>query len=70
MSNQSSMQMEKQTHAMMSDLHTVVASRRSPGIVILNGLGEVIHVNDTAWEMLSRIRQHTPVSKTGSCRRS
>jgi DNA-binding CsgD family transcriptional regulator len=65
MSNQSSMQMEKQTHAMMSDLHSVVASRRSPGIVILNGLGEIVHVNDTAWEMLSLIRQHTPVSKNG-----
>jgi DNA-binding CsgD family transcriptional regulator len=65
MSNQSSMQMEKQTHAMAPDLHAVVASRRSPGIVILNGLGEVIHVNDTAWEVLSLIRQHAPVSKNG-----
>ena len=65
MSNQSSMQMEKQTHATAPDLHTVVASRRSPGIVILNGLGEVVHVNDTAWEMLSRIRQHSTVSKNG-----
>ncbi|MBA2251349.1 MAG: response regulator transcription factor [Nitrospirales bacterium] len=57
--------MERQTHAMVADLHTVVASRRSPGIVILNGLGEVVHVNDTAWEMLSLIRQHAPVSKNG-----
>jgi DNA-binding CsgD family transcriptional regulator len=65
MSNQSSMLMEKQTDAMAPDLHAVVASRKSPGIVILNGLGEVVHVNDTAWEMLSLIRQHTPVSKNG-----
>lgn len=65
MSNQSSMQMEQQTHAMVPDLHTVVASRRSPGIVILNGLGEVVHVNETAWDMLSLIRQQTPVSKNG-----
>lgn len=65
MSNQSSIQMEQQPHTMTADLHTVVASRRSPGIVILNGLGEVIHVNDTAWEMLSLIRQHAPVSKNG-----
>lgn len=65
MSNQSSMQIEKQTHAMVPDLQTVVASRRSPGIVILNGLGDVIHVNDTAWEMLSLLRQHAPASKNG-----
>ena len=65
MSNQSTMQMEKQTHATAPNLHTVVASRRSPGIVILNGLGEVVHVNDTAWEMLSLIRQQAPVSKNG-----
>lgn len=65
MSNQGSMQTEKQTEAMATDLHTVVASRRSPGIVILNGLGEVVHVNDTAWEMLTMIRQHAPVSRNG-----
>lgn len=65
MSNQSSMQMEQQMNAMAPNLHTVVASRRSPGIVILNGLGEVIHVNDTAWEMLSVMRRHMAVSKNG-----
>ena len=65
MSNQSSMQMKEQTHATTPDLHTVVASRRSPGIVILNGLGEVVHVNEMAWGMLSLIRQHSPVSKNG-----
>jgi DNA-binding CsgD family transcriptional regulator len=59
------MQMEKQTNVMVPDLHTVVASRKSPGIVILNGLGEVVHMNDTAWEMLSLIRQTAPVSKNG-----
>ena len=64
MSNQSSIQME-QTNATVPDLHTVVASRRSPGIVILNGLGEVIHVNETAWEILSIVRQHMAVSKNG-----
>lgn len=65
MSNQSSMQMEKQTTPTVTDLHTVVASRRSPGIVIVNGLGEVVHVNDMAWEMLSLLRQHARVSKNG-----
>ena len=65
MSSQSSTLMEKQTGVMTPDLHAVVASRKSPGVVIVNGLEEVIHVNDTAWEMLSLIRQHASVSKNG-----
>jgi DNA-binding CsgD family transcriptional regulator len=65
MSNQSSMQMEKKTHAMVPSLPAVVASRRGPGIMILNGLGQLVHVNDTASEMLSQLRQYGPVSKNG-----
>ena len=65
MLNQSSIWMEKQSNAVMPDLHPAVASRTSPGIVILNGRGDVIHLNDTAWEMLSLIREQLPVSKNG-----
>jgi DNA-binding CsgD family transcriptional regulator len=59
------MQMETQTHAMVPDLDAAVASRRGPGIVIVNGLGELVHVNDMACEMLSQLRQYGPVSKNG-----
>ena len=65
MSNEITLQMEIQTHAMVPDLHAVVASRRGPGIVIVNGLGELVHVNDTACDMLSQLRQYGPVSKNG-----
>ena len=65
MLHQSSIWTEKQSHAMVPDLHPVVASRTSPGIAILNGLGEVVHMNDMALEMLSTLRQHAPVSKNG-----
>ena len=65
MSNQSSMQTDEQVRSATFDLETIVASRRSPGIVILNGLGEVMHINDTAWTLLSVIRQHAPVSDNG-----
>lgn len=64
MSNQSSMQMDEQAQSTI-DLRTIVASRKSPGIVILNGLGEVVHLNDTAWKLLSLIRPHAPVSNNG-----
>jgi DNA-binding CsgD family transcriptional regulator len=65
MSNQSSMQMDEQAQSATLNLRTIVASRKSPGIVILNGLGEVVHLNDTAWKLLSLIRQHAPVSNNG-----
>jgi len=65
MFNQSSMQMDEQARTATVDLRTIAASRKSPGIVILNGLGEVMHLNDTAWALLSLIRQHAPVSNNG-----
>jgi len=65
MSNQSSMQMDEQAQSTTFDLRTIVASRKSPGIVILNGLGEVVHLNDAAWKLLSLIRQHASVSNNG-----
>jgi DNA-binding CsgD family transcriptional regulator len=65
MSNQSSMQMDEQAQSGTLNLRTIVASRKSPGIVILNGLGEVVHLNDTAWKLLSLIRPHAPVSNNG-----
>lgn len=65
MSTQSSMQMDEQARSATRDLRTIVASRKSPGIVILNGLGEMMHLNDTAWTLLSLIRQHAPVSTNG-----
>jgi DNA-binding CsgD family transcriptional regulator len=65
MSSQSSMQMERRTNAMVPDLHAAVMSRKDPGIVILNGLGELVHENDAASEMLSQLRQYGPVSKNG-----
>jgi DNA-binding CsgD family transcriptional regulator len=65
MSNQSSMQMSEQVQSATLDLRTIVASRKSPGIVILNGLGEVVHLNDAAWKLLSLIRQQAPVSNNG-----
>lgn len=65
MSNQSSMQMDEQAQSATLNLRTIVASRKSPGIVILNGLGEVVHLNDTAWKLLSLIRPHAPVSNNG-----
>lgn len=65
MSNQSSMQLEQGTGSMTVDLRTVVAARKSPGIVILSGLGEVLHLNDTAWEALTLIRPHGAVSCDG-----
>lgn len=65
MLNERSTWTDKQPNATTPDLHPVIASRTSPGIVILNGLGEVIHMNDTATEMLSIMRQHAPVSKNG-----
>lgn len=65
MSNQSSMQMNEQAQSATLDLRMIVASRKSPGIVILNGLGEVMHLNDVAWKLLSIIRQQAPVSNNG-----
>jgi DNA-binding CsgD family transcriptional regulator len=65
MSNQSSVQMNEQVRSATFDLRTIAASRKSPGIVILNGLGEVMHLNDTAWTLLSLMRQHVPVSNNG-----
>jgi len=65
MSNQSSMQMDEQAQSATLNLRTIVASRKSPGIVILNGLGEVVHLNDTAWKLLSLIRPHAPASNNG-----
>ena len=65
MLNERSTWTDKQPNAMTPDLHPVVASRTSPGVVILNGLGEVVHMNDMASEMLSTMRQHAPVSKNG-----
>jgi DNA-binding CsgD family transcriptional regulator len=65
MSNQSTMLIDEPMQPMALDLHTIVASRKSPGIVILNGVGEVVHVNDTAWTMLSLLRRHAKVSENG-----
>lgn len=65
MSNQSSMQMDEQAQSATLNLRTIVASRKSPGIVILNGLGEVVHLNETAWKLLSLLRPHAPVSNNG-----
>ncbi len=31
------------------DFHSMVAARKSPGILILNEFGDVLHLNDTAW---------------------
>lgn len=72
MLHQSSIFMDAPTQspATTSDLDTILASRRSPGIVILNGLGEIVHVNDTAWQTLSVLRQHVPVSENGLVPRS
>ena len=69
MSNQSSVQMNEQVRSATCDLRAIAASRKSPGIVILNGLGEVVHLNDTAWKLLSLIRQHAAVPDIagGSC---
>jgi len=49
MSNQNTMHMEKQLSSMAPDVQTALASRRGLGIVV-NGLGELIHVNDMASE--------------------
>jgi DNA-binding CsgD family transcriptional regulator len=65
MSNQSSMQIDELAQSATLNLRTIVASRKTPGIVILNGLGEVVHLNETAWKLLSLIRQHAPVSNNG-----
>ncbi len=47
------------------DFHSMVAARKSPGILILNEFGDVLHLNDTAWEALSLLREHGPLSKDG-----
>jgi DNA-binding CsgD family transcriptional regulator len=50
---------------MKGDLTMMVASRKSLGIVILNGLGGVVHMNETAWQILMVIRRHDAVLKKG-----
>lgn len=65
MQNQSGTAVEERTKPMKGDLAMIVASRKSPGIVILNGLGEVLHVNEAAWHILTVIRRHDVVPKKG-----
>jgi DNA-binding CsgD family transcriptional regulator len=63
MHNQAGISVEEQTEPMKGDLTMLVASRKSPGIVILNGLGEVLHLNDAACEILTIIRNHDVIPK-------
>lgn len=65
MHNQSGVALEERAESRRGDLATIVASRKSPGIVILNGLGEVLHLNDSAWELLTVIRRPDALPKKG-----
>jgi len=65
MQNQSGVALEERTESMKGDLAMMVASRKSPGIIILNGLGEVLHMNDAVWQILTVIRRHGGVPKKG-----
>ena len=65
MQNQSGMALEERTEPMKGGLTTMVASRKGPGIVILNGLGGVVHMNETAWQILTVIRRHDAAPKEG-----
>ena len=61
MQNQSGIALEERTEPVKGDLATMVASRKSPGIVIVNGLGGVLHMNEAAWQILTAIRRHDAV---------
>lgn len=65
MSTQSTMTLETKSSLDGEDLATLIESRKSPGIVILNGLGEVLHLNDAAWEILTVLRQHGSAPEHG-----
>src|SRR6476469_4035515 len=65
MSHQGLMGREMRIPATPVDLNSMVAARKSPGILILNEFGDVLHLNDTAWEALSLLRDHGPLSKDG-----
>ena len=57
MSHQGLMGRETRIPATPVDLHSMVAARKSPGILILNEFGDVLHLNDMAWEALSLLRE-------------
>jgi len=61
MQNQSGIALEEPTESMNGDLIKIVASRKSPGIVIVNRLGGVLHINEAAWQILTAIRRHDGV---------
>ena len=65
MQNQSGIALKEQAEPMSGDFATMVASRKSPGIVILNGVGGVLHVYEVAWQILTAIRRHDAVPKKG-----
>src|SRR6476619_912419 len=65
MSHQGFLGRETRIPATPVDLHSMVAARKSPGILILNEFGDVLHLNETAWEALSLLSEHGPVSKDG-----
>lgn len=65
MQNQSGIALKERTEPMKGDFATMVASRKSPGIVILNGLGGVLHMNEVAWQIWTVIRRHDAVPKKG-----
>jgi DNA-binding NarL/FixJ family response regulator len=65
MSHQGLMGRETRIPATPVDLHSMVAARKSPGILILNEFGDVLHLNDMAWEALSLLREQGPLSKDG-----
>ena len=65
MSHQGLMGRETRISATPVDLHSMVAARKSPGILILNEFGDVLHLNDMAWEALSLLREQGPLSKDG-----
>ena len=64
MLNQSTMTLDTRSSLNIHDLHSLIESRKSPGIVILNGPGEVLHLNDPAWEILTLLRQQGSTPET------
>lgn len=53
---------EKGASCGVIDFDSMVASRKSPGIVIVDGQNKIVHVNSNAWDVLALLREQGTVS--------
>ncbi|MBA2252947.1 MAG: response regulator transcription factor [Nitrospirales bacterium] len=55
-------EIEDRPSCLVVDFGAMVASRKSPGIIIVNGRDKIIHVNRSAWDVLTLLRDHGTVA--------